>query len=235
MKIRYLALLLFVFIFCAGCTAQKRTQKEPVMFASFEDFRIGPKDGADLVWSTKGISDEISLKTALQKYDSMMLDQTLIVVDKVTADTLDDKQILRIARQMFNEINAKFGRWYKLVDVPTESTLRLSIVLTSSESSKPFFAETGGLLPVVPEISSAAKIVVDELIVPGNVMAELLVSDAESHKPLIATIDKQFGNEDIGSIIDSRDATKEAVSKWVERFWTTLYYWNWIKSRTPST
>jgi len=234
MTFRFYALLLCVFILCTGCTAQKLTSKKPVMFASFEDFRFGPKDGADLVWSTKGITDEISLKTALQNYDSMILDQTLIVVDKETADTLGEKQILGISRQMSNEIKDRFGRWYKLVDVPTENTLRLSIALTSSESSKPFFAETGGLLPVVPETSGVAKIVVDEHILPGNVMAELLVSDAKSHKPLVATIDKHFGNKGIGALMDSQVATRDAVSRWVERLWTTLYYWNWIKSRPPS-
>jgi len=234
MNIRFYALLLFVFVLCTGCTAQKLTSKKPVMYASFEDFRFGPKGGVDLVWATKGITDEITLRTALQKYDSMILDQTLIVVDKVTADTLDEKQILGISRQMFNEIKDRFGRWYKLVEVPTENTLRMSIVLTSSESSKPFFAADGGLFPVVPENSSVAKIVVAEHIVPGNAMAELLVSDAESHKPIFATIDKHFGNEGVGAIIDSQGATKDAVSRWVERLWTTLYYWNWIKSRTPS-
>jgi len=231
MKIRYLTLLLMVFILCTGCTAQKLTRKEPVMFTSFEDFRLGPEGGVDLVWSTRRITDEISLKTAFQKYDSVFLDQTLVVVDKETADTLDEKQILEISRQMAKAIKGKFGRWYKLVDVPTENTLRMNIVLTSSKSSKPFFAEPEGLLLVGPETSGLVMIVADEHPVAGNVMAELLVSDAKSNEPLIATIDKYFRDKDIGTIIASPADAKAAISPWVERLWITLACWNWIKKR----
>ena len=128
MKIRYLTLLLLVFILCTGCTAQKLTRKEPVMFTSFEDFRLGPEGGVDLVWSTKRISDEASLRATLQKYESLILDQTFVVVDRRIAGTLDEKQMLEIPRQLVNAMEGRFGRWFKLVDIPTENTLTNIVV-----------------------------------------------------------------------------------------------------------
>ncbi len=233
MKVRYLTLLFFVFILCTGCTAQKLTRQEPVMFASFEDFRSGPEGGVDLVWSTKRISDEASLRATLQKYESLILDQTFVVVDRKTAGTLDEKQMLEIPRQMVNAMEDRFGRWFKLVDTPSENTLRLSIALTNTGSSKPFFAEAGGSLPVGLKISTVTRVVAGEQPKDIRAMAELLVSDARSHEPLIATIDKHFSDKEIGTIIASPDAAKAAISPWVERLWVTLAYWNWIQSRTP--
>ncbi len=234
MNIRFYALLLFVFILCTGCTAQKFTSKKPVMFASFEDFRFGPKGGVDLVWSTPKISDEISLRTALQKYDSFILDQTFVVVDRETAGTFDEKQMLKIPRHIFNAMKNKFGRWFKLVDIQTENTLRLSIAFTNTESSEPFFAETGGPLPVSSKSSTVTKIVADEHTKSGSVMVELLVSDARTNEPLIATIDKRFDSQDLGTMIGSQDVAEEAISSWVGRLWTTLLYWNWIQNRTAA-
>ncbi len=234
MKVRYLTLLLFVFILCTGCTAQKLTRQEPVMFASFEDFRSGPAGGVDLVWSTKRISDEASLRATLQKYESLILDQTFVVVDRKTAGTLDEKQMLEIPRQMVHAIESRFGRWFKLVDTPSENTLRLSIALTNTGSSKPFFAEAaGGSLPAGIKISTVTKVVAGDRPKEDRAMAELLVSDARSHEPLIATIDKHFSDKDLGTIIASPVAAKAAITPWVERLWITLAYWNWIQSRTP--
>ena len=201
------------------------------MFASFEDFRLGPKGGVDLVWSTTKISDEISLRAALQKYDSLILDQTFVVVDRKTVGTFDEKQMQEIPRQTFNAMKNRFGQWFKLVDIPTENTLRLSIAFTDIESSRPFFAETGGALPVGPRISTVTEVVAEEHTGGGRAMVELLVSDARTNEPLIATIDKRFGSQDLDTIIESPDVAEEAVSRWVERLWTTLVYWNWIKSR----
>ena len=232
MMTRYLSFLLLVLVLCSGCTAQKLTRKEPVMFASFEDFRSGPKGGVDLVWSTPKISDEISLREVLKKYDSLILDQTFVVVDRGTVGTFDQKQMQEIPRRISRAMKNKFGQWFKLVDIPTENTLRLSIAFTNIGSSQPFFAETSGSLPVGPRISTVTKITAKEHAVDGYAVAELLVSDARTNEPLIATIDKRFGSQDLGTMIESPEAAKEAFSSWVERLWTTLVYWNWIQSRT---
>ena len=232
MMTRYLSFLLLVLFLCSGCTAHKLTRKETVMFASFEDFRSGPEGGVDLVWSTPKISDEISLRAVFQKYDSLVLDQTFIVVDRGTVSAFDQKQMLEIPPRISRAMKSRFGQWFKLVDTPTGNTLRLSIAFTDIGSSMPFFAETGGSLPVGHRISTVTKVTAKEHTGAGYAMVELLVSDARTNEPLIATIDKRFGSQDIGTMIESQEVAKEVVSRWVERLWTTLVYWNWIQSRT---
>ncbi len=227
MKVGYLVLLSLIFILCAGFIAQKPT----AMFTSFEEFNRGPEDGVDLVWSTKKIYDEASLKTILSKYDSLIIGQIWVVVDKDTASDLNDKQLLEISRHVAKEIKNKFGLWFKLVDIPTENTLRLSSVLTNIEKPKPFFAQPGGSLPVSPEIPTVSKIVANKDSTVGRARLELFFSDANTKEPLIATIDKYVDDKGVSTIVASQDATKEALSWWIERFWTTLVYWNWIQAR----
>jgi hypothetical protein len=202
------------------------------MFASFEDFRTGPKGGVDLVWSTTKISDEISLREVFQKYDSLVLDQTFIVVGRGTVSAFDEEQMLEIPPRISRAMKSRFGQWFKLVDIPTGNTLRLSIAFTDIRSSRPFFAETGGSLPVGPRISTVTKLATGEPAGAGRAMVELLVSDARTNEPLIATIDKRFASQDLGTMLESQEVAEEAISRWVERLWTTLVYWNWIQSRT---
>ena len=232
MNIRFCVLSLLVLALSAGCVAEKITLKKPEMFASLEDYKSGPKGGVDLVWSTKRIRDAETLKTTLQKYDSLILDQTWLVVDKESARNLDDEQILTTSRHMLNELKTRLGQGFKLVDTPTENTLCLSIALINVETSLPIIAVTSRLLPAGSTASSVSRIVMGEHANTGRVIVELLVSDARSREPLVAVIDKQFDHQNLGTMIESPDAAKAPISLWADRLWITLRDWNWIKSRT---
>ncbi len=235
MNMRFCLLLLFVLTLGAGCAPQKALLKEPVLFASLEDFKSGPKDGVDLVWSTGRISDAETLKAALQQYDSLMLDQTWIVVNEKSASQLDDKQILATSQYMINEIKARLGYDFKLVETPTENTLLLSVALTDIETSLPILAATNYLFSDESGSSTVSRIVMGEDVKNRGVTVELLVSDAKTREPLIAVIDKSIVNQDVGTLINSSSDAEKAISLWAERLWTTLSYWNWIKKRTPSS
>jgi len=232
MNIRFCVLFLLVLVLSAGCVAEKVTLKKPKMFASLEDYKSGPKGGVDLVWSAKRIRDAETLKTTLQRYDSLILDQTWLVVDKESARNLDDEQILTTSRHMLHELKARLGHGFKLVDTPTENTLRLSVAMTNIETSLPILAVTSRLLPPGSTASTVSKIAIGEHINTGRVIVELLVSDARSREPLVAVIDKQFDHQNLGTMIESPNAAKEPISLWADRLWITLRDWNWIKSRT---
>jgi len=231
MNVRFYFLLLFVLLLAIGCTVQKATLKKPVTFATLEDYRFGPEGGVDLVWSTKSIRDAETLKTTLQRYDSLILDQTWLVVDKESARKLDDKQILATARYMVEELKARLGHGFKLVDVPDENTLRLSIALTNIESTLPVLAVTKRLLPDEPTAASVSRVVIGKQVNSGRVAVELLVSDARSREPFIAVIDKQFDNLELGTMLASPDGAQEFISLWADRLWITIRDWNWIKTR----
>ena len=231
MNVRFHFLMLFVLLLTIGCTAQNAKLKKPVTFASLEDYRFGPEGGVDLVWSTKRIRDAATLKTTLQGYDSLILDQTWLVVDKESAGKLDDKQILTTARYMVEELKARLGHDFKLVDVPDESTLRLSLALTNIESTLPMLAVTRSLLPDDPTIANVSRVVIGKQVNSSRVAVELLVSDARSREPFIAVIDKQFGPLDLETMLASPDGAKDFISLWADRLWITLRDWNWIKTR----
>ena len=232
MNMRFYLLFLLVLTLGTGCTAQKVLLKKPVLFASLEDFKLGPKGGVDLVWSTKRITDAETLKSALRKYDSLMLDQIWVVVDKESVRQLNDKQIQATTQQMINEIKARLGHDFKLVETPTENTLLLSVALTDIETSLPILAVTSYLLPDDFGTRTLSRIVIGEHVKSGSVTVELLISDARTREPLIAVIDKHFDNKDVSTMTASPDGASEAISLWADRLWTTLSYWNWIKKRT---
>lgn len=234
MNIRFCVLFVLVLALSSGCVAEKVALKKPALFASLEDYKSGPKGGVDLVWSTNRIRDAETLKTTLQKYDSLILDQTWLVVDKESARNLDDEQILATSRHMLNELKARLGQGFKLVDTPTENTLRLSVAMTNIETSLPILAVTSRLLPVGSTASTVSKIAIGEHVNTGRVTVELLVSDARSREPLVAVIDKQFDHQNLGTMIESPDAAKAPISLWADRLWITLRDWNWRKSRTAN-
>ncbi len=227
--------LFFLIIFVAtGCSPQSVTVKKPVMFASLEEFKQGPDGGVDLVWSTARISDAESLKGTLQKYDSLMLGQTWIVADKESAHRLNDEQILATSRRMIHAILARLGLEFKIVEIPTDTTLLLSIALTNVEISLPVLAATSRLLPERSGSSALSTIIVDGQVPAGHIAVELLVCDAQTREPLVAVIDTLFEDNNLAALIHEQQRGDEAISQWADRLWTTLRDWNWIKSRPDS-
>ena len=227
--------LFFLIIFVAtGCSPQSVTVKKPVMFASLEEFKQGPDGGVDLVWSTSRISDAESLKGTLLKYDSLMLGQTWIVADKESAHRFDDEQVLATSRRMIHAIQARLGLEFKIVEIPADTTLLLSIALTNVETSLPILAATSRLLPVCSDSSALSRIIVDGQVQAGHIVAELLVSDARTREPLVAVIDTLVEDKDLAVLIHEQVSGNEAISQWANRLWTTLSYWNWIKKHPGS-
>lgn len=230
MKAQLCVLCLLVFVLNVGCAGQVDRLNKSVTLTPLEDYKFGPKGGVDLVWSTKRIRDAETLKTTLQKYDSLLLDQTWLVVDKKSSDTLSDKQVLATSRHMLNELKARLGLGFKQVDAPTENTLRLSVALINVEAS-PLLAVASALLSARGTAPGVARIVAGEQVNAGPVTVELLVRDARSGEPLVAAIDKQFDGQDLGTLIESPDGAEDAISLWADRLWITLRDWNWIQSR----
>lgn len=80
-------------------------------------------------------------------------------------------------------------------------------------------------MPVGLGISTVSKILTGDHTNVGYTTVEFLVSDAMSNEPLIAAIDRRSGNKDLGTMIDSLDDAKDAVSWWVGRLEITLTDW----------
>lgn len=232
---RLTAMFLLVIFLITGCATQNLAVQDPLLFASLDDFKLGPGGGVDLVWSTKRISDAESLKVNLQKYDSLILDQTWLVIDKESVHQFDDGQVLATSRQMVNEIKARLGHEYKLVESPTENTLLVSIALTNLETSLPILAATNYLLPDNVGSAPLSTVVVGQQPKDfGFIVVELLVRDAKTREPLVAVIDSNIEEFHLATMVHLRERRKEFISLWADRLWTTLSYWNWIKSRTSS-
>ncbi|CAH7164461.1 putative Lipoprotein [Vibrio chagasii] len=144
-----LFLLVATSIFLFGCAGGPI--KTATKFTTYEDFQPGPDGGVDLVWARIGLRDADRLKSKLDDYDSVVIDQIFVLA-----------------------------------------------------------------------MSTISKVATGEHTNVGSASVELLVSDAQDGTPLFAAIDREAGNKDFSTMIDSLDDAKDAINYWVERLGDTL-------------
>ncbi|WP_420791539.1 DUF3313 domain-containing protein [Enterovibrio qingdaonensis] len=201
-----------------GCAAGNRPHA--TQFTSYADFQAGPEDGVDLVWARVGLRSEERLKNKLAQYDSVVIDRIYVLTTE--ENPLDDEQINELTAYMAEQLKEKITPFKRVVDVPEENTLRLSIALSNVETPNPILAVTSSLLPVGLGISTISKIATGEHTNVGSATVELLVSDANNDRPLFAAIDRESGNKDLSTMIDSLDDAKDAINWWVDRLGRTM-------------
>lgn len=215
------AVLLFVLtllvVGCASGPVQRATK-----FTSYDDFSAGPKGGVDLVWARVGLRSPDRLKAKLDDYDSVVIDQVFVVADQ---DVLDQQEIQELTDYMVVRLSQQISQHKKVVPEPSGKTLRLSIALSNVETPNPVLAVTSSILPVGIAISTISKVTTGEHTNVGSASVELLVSDAQDGTPLFAAIDREAGNKDFSTMIDSLDDAKDAINYWVERLGVTLQGW----------
>ena len=188
-------------------------------FTSYEDFRAGPEGGVDLVWARIGLRDKARLGAKIAQYDSVVFDRVLIIVDD---SELNDDEINEVTQYLLQQLKNKVAPFKQIVDKPGEKTLRISIAISNVETPNPVLAATSSILPIGLGISAISKVTTGAHTNVGKATIELLVSDSMTDKPLFAAIDRQAGNKDLSTMIDSLDDIKEVISWWVERLGMTL-------------
>jgi len=217
MKTLLVATALTTLFGCASGIGQRATK-----FTSYEDFRKGPEGGVDLVWARIGLRSEDRLREKLAEYDSMIIDQVFVVTDE---QNLDKEQITELSEHMLMRLKEKVSPYKKIVTEPSETTLRLSIAISNVETPNPILAVTSSVLPFGLAISTISKVTTGEHTNVGSASVELLLSDSKTGKPLIAAIDRQAGNKDLSTMVDSLDDAKDAIDYWVDRLGVTLSDW----------
>ncbi|PMI41854.1 hypothetical protein BCT30_10425 [Enterovibrio norvegicus] len=210
----FLTLSLFLF----GCTSSYRPAA--TSFTSYEDFKAGPEGGVDLVWTRIGLRDAKRLKRKIAQYDAVVIDRIYVLTNEDNA--LSDEQITELTVYLADRLKKKITQYKPVVDTPTANSLRLSIAISNVETPNPILAVTSSLLPVGLGISTISKITTGEHTNVGSATIELLASDANTDKPLFAAIDRETGNKDLSTMIDSLDDAKDAINWWVDRLGQTL-------------
>ncbi|OEE50543.1 hypothetical protein A1OS_06450 [Enterovibrio norvegicus] len=210
----FLTLSLFLF----GCTSSYRPAA--TSFTSYEDFKAGPEGGVDLVWTRIGLRDAERLKRKIAQYDAVVIDRIYVLTNEDNA--LSDEQITELTVYLADRLTKKITQYKPVVDTPTANSLRLSIAISNVETPNPILAVTSSLLPVGLGISTISKITTGEHTNVGSATIELLASDANTDKPLFAAIDRETGNKDLSTMIDSLDDAKDAINWWVDRLGQTL-------------
>ena len=76
-----LFLLVATSIFLFGCAGGPI--KTATKFTTYEDFQPGPDGGVDLVWARLGLRDADRLKSKLDDYDSVVIDQIFVLAKYV--------------------------------------------------------------------------------------------------------------------------------------------------------
>ena len=216
-KVLLLIVVSVLVVGCAGGPVQRATK-----FTSYEDFRAGPEGGVDSVWARIGLRDAKRLSEKLDEYDSVVIDQVFVVTEE---STLDKEEIQELTDYMVARLTEKISLHKQVVSEPTGNTLRLSIALSNVETPNPVLAVTSSVLPFGLAISTISKVTTGEHTNVGSASVELLVSDAQDGTPLFAAIDREAGNKDFSTMIDSLDDAKDAINYWVERLGVTLQGW----------
>ncbi|WP_028863889.1 DUF3313 domain-containing protein [Psychromonas aquimarina] len=215
-----LVIVSFTALFIFGCAGGKL--QHAAKFTSYQDFQAGPEGGVDLVWARIGLRSPERIKAKFDEYDSVIIDRVYVLVDE---SELEDDQINELTEYMVTRLEDKISAAKRIVNEPSNKTLRLSIAVSNVETPNPILAVTSSILPVGLGISTIAKITTGEHTNVGSATIELLVSDSMTDKPFIAAIDRQTGNKDLGTMIDSLDDAKDAVNWWVDRLGVTLKQW----------
>nr|WP_086940827.1 DUF3313 domain-containing protein [Thaumasiovibrio occultus] len=200
-----------------GCATPRRSVSH---FSSYDDFQPGPKGGVDLVWARFGLRDHERLYEKLATYDSIVFDRIVVVMDE--AQTLDQQDVDELLAYLQMRLRQKVSPYKTIVDTPRENSLRMSIAISNVETPNPVLAVTSSVLPFGLGISAISKVTTGEHTNVGSATIELLVSDAMTERPLFAVIDREAGNKDIGTMVDSLDDPKDAIDAWVERLGHTM-------------
>ncbi|WP_295895395.1 DUF3313 domain-containing protein [uncultured Vibrio sp.] len=216
-KLINMVLLALAALTLMGCSSAPR--HHATKFTSYDDFSAGPEGGVDLVWARIGLRSQERLIEKLKDYDSVVIDQVFVVAEE---GSIDEDQIEELTEYLVDRLKQKIAPHKAIVDEPTGNTLRLSIALSNVETPNPILAVTSSLLPAGIAISTISKITTGEHTNVGSATIELLVSDAQSNKPLFAAIDREAGNKDFSTMIDALDDAKDAINFWVDRLGVTL-------------
>ncbi|WP_070969393.1 DUF3313 domain-containing protein [Vibrio sonorensis] len=220
MNIKTLFIAFVAAAFLAGCAGGP--VKRATKFTSYEDFRAGPEGGVDLVWSRIGLRTEERLVNKLAEYDSVVIDQVFVVADE---ESINQEEIEELTNYLTEKLTEKISVHKPVVPEPNGKSLRLSIALSNIETPNPVLAVTSSVLPFGLAISTISKVTTGEHTNVGSASIELLVSDAQDGTPLFAAVDREAGNKDFSTIIDSLDDAKDAINYWVERLGVTLGGW----------
>ena len=214
LKYSLLAAISAILIGCAGGPIQKATK-----FTSYDDFTPGLDGGVDLVWARIGLRDAERLQNKLEEYDSVVIDQIFVLAEE---GSIDSDDIQELTDHMNERLTERIYQYKKVVSEPNGSSLRLSIALSNVETPNPILAVTSSVLPFGLAMSTISKVTTGEHTNVGSASIELLVSDAQDGTPLFSAIDRQAGNKDFSTMIDSLDDAKDAINYWVERLGVTL-------------
>lgn len=213
-------ILILVSMTLFGCAAG--LEPRATKFTSYDDFAKGPAGGVDLVWARIGLRDADRLRKRISQYDSVIIDQVFVVTN---GDALDDEQIRELSDFTITRLKQEISSYKEIVSQPTGKSLRLSIALSNVETPNPILAVTSSVLPVGLAISTISKVTTGKHTNVGSASIELLVSDAQNGKALFAAIDRESGNKDFSTMIDSLDDAKDAINYWTERLSVTLAGW----------
>lgn len=204
-------------VLLAGCA--RGPQVDETKFTSYEDFRPGPEGRVDLVWARDDIKDAQTLKAVLDKYDSVLVDRVFVVVKDAE---LDDESISELSDYMVMRLKEKISTNKRIVDEPSDSTLRLSIAISNVETPNPILAVTSSVLPFGIGVSTISKLTTGEHTNVGEATIELQVSDSKTAKPIFAVIDRHVGDKDLDNIVDGLSGAKDAIDWWVNRLFVTF-------------
>ena len=221
-RILPLAPLMAVTLLLGACASGDQRQNSGFL-TSYDQFRPGPEDGVDRIWTEPGIRTKQDFARLIAPYDAVLVEPVKVFYKNREAyDGIEPGELSKLTKKLEQTIRQSLSGKYRIASQPGPKTMRVSMALTNVETPNKLLATTSSILPVGLGISMLSKVTTGEHTNVGSATIEAVFSDSATGRALFAVMDRKAGNKDLGTIHNPTDDAEDAFRWWGQRLQKTV-------------
>jgi len=193
-----------------GVTRQARDVKQSGFLGDYSMLKPGPEGGAKLVYENPNAN--------IKSYTKILLDPVAIwTANDSQMNDLSKEDRQKVADRFYSLLYARLSKDYTMVTAPGPNTMRISVALTSAETSYPVLDTVSTLLPVGLALSTLKVIATGKPAFVGEASVEAKITDAATNEILFEAVDSRVGTKNPSGIWDSWEDVDSALAYWTDR------------------
>ncbi len=218
-SIRFLAILVFLVMFCVSCetTHQTRSAATSGFLNDYSQLKEG-RDGQALLMY---IDEEVNFDL----YDKIIINPVHLVASEDSDMASVSKEDLQAVADYFHAVlNQNLSEKHTIVKESGPGTMRLRVALTDVTESIVVRDVLSSLVPVCVAVNVISKVATGNNTAVGSATAELELLDSVSGKRLAAAVDGRSGIKYTGKFdkFSKWQDAKDACDYWAEHIATHL-------------
>lgn len=218
-SIKFLAILVFLVMFCASCTTTHQTRSAATsgFLSDYSQLKEG-KDGQALLMYIDG-------DVNFDLYDKIIIDPVHLVASEDSDMANVSKEDLQAVADYFHAVlNQNLSEKHTIVKEPGPGTMRLRVALTDVTGSVVVRDILSSYVPVCIAVNVISNVATGNNTAVGSATAEMELLDAVSGKRLAASVDSRSGIKYTGKLdkFNKWQDAKDACDYWAEHFATHL-------------